>query len=228
MVNTEALYLSWKRSYKPSQIILKRPSLMRLENWFKQECQNREVGMSLIDLEALLDHTLTYQENKQTLLDELEKIAPVATSGYDAEIFRLEEEIKEKNRKIEHLEGKVQSKQAYLKHSRILIKVFTTPYFRFHQPGYRGYCDCFLQHLKTGYPDLYVLHTQKMNVQKKLENLEKSASVLGSHNREITQNMCFGVVLENKFDKKVNHLKLNVEYGVPLRGECDICKGEQT
>ena len=77
-----------------------RANLMR---WFGRECKLRDIDPTTIDFEAIVDSTLTYQENKQILLDELRKVASLREGAAP----RDEEEIfAEYETKIARLEAK--------------------------------------------------------------------------------------------------------------------------
>jgi len=185
--------------------------------------------MDLIDLKALLNPSLSYQENKPILLDELETIAPIkgeAIKVFEAEIAHLEKKVESLTRKLKH-----GTPSQHLKHSRTLIRkgehfvhdmscrgiIDSAPYPYVCSPQvhtlapFRGVLECFRQHLKTGYPELYDLHIQTENALKKLE----------TEGEQEDREELFKLL--SKLESEMDRLRLKVEFGTPLGGECDIC-----
>lgn len=236
LIDVRAIYSSWKRSHKPSEIFLKSLSLNNLAKWFETECQNRGVDMELIDFKALVDPKLEYHENKQIFLDKLNELAPVGGEAGEAIFEEYEAKIARLDKKASKLEHGTSSQ--HRKHSRLLIGKWKYFVINMKECVKLGpswvesllkdkdwvYVECFCQHLKTGYPDLYDLHTQTENALRKFETETVRTEVWRTEptmksplQEELSK-------LLSKLESEVDRLRLKAEYGTPLRGECDICK----
>ena len=77
----ENLYKKWTERISETKINLTWPSLKGLWQWFVRETESRGIDVETIDVEALLDPSLTYQENKQILLEEMK--SPLTDTEYE-------------------------------------------------------------------------------------------------------------------------------------------------
>jgi hypothetical protein len=107
MGNVDVLYPKFRRAHRSSEIRLNHLQLKTLVRELHRECGLRGVDPVLIDFESVIDPTLSYDENKERLLEEIEKISPSVEElihGDDGRIKALESKVMKLDAKVNELE----------------------------------------------------------------------------------------------------------------------------